>query len=304
MTTMFLEIPPPANWQDFERLTLDMCKEKWKDDHAEPNGRQGQKQDSVDVYGYNHDAKESTGVQCKKRSGIVGDIDKPVSVLTQSEIDKEIAAASMFTPPLQRFIIATTAPRDKSLQSYARQWNVTHAGAPFFLNLWFWDTYEEWLNKNQNFLVVYYSEFMEAHKNNSPIERYLRLLAMAFNRPALRTNLSVENRATDLVQALADTQNAINTGRLTDREGRIIAQVALPKQRIPELEYISRLLQTTRGVVSNAVQTATIIQHATVIEVKDQKLVTNLNNLRRQALDELNALLEKNKVDAVVWHDY
>lgn len=130
------------------------------------------------------------------------------------------------------------------------------------------------------------------------------MLAMAFDRPALRTTPSLENRATDLVQALSDTQAAIATGRLTDRERRIIAHVARPQKGFSELDQISRLLQITRSVVTSALSDGRIIQHTTVIEIKDKELEARLNHLRRQAIDKLNALLVSNNIDAVVWHDY
>lgn len=301
---MYLEIPPPGNWQDFERLTLDLCKKVWADDYAQRNGRAGQPQASIDVYGYNRGAQESTGVQCKKRSGIQGQIDIPSHTLTTADIDTEIAAASTFSPKLQRFVLATTALRDAPLQEYARKWNAAHAQTSFSLALWFWEDYVEWLNKEPTLLYIYYSDLVTASKTYSPIEHYLRLLAMAFDRPALRTTLSLENRATDLVRALADTQSAVSTGRLADRDGRIIAQVARPAERLLELEQISRLLQSTREVVTNAISAGRIIEHPTCIEILDKELEARLNSLRKQALDKLNALLVKHNINLVVWHSY
>jgi len=301
---MYFEIPPPGNWQDFERLTLDICRKLWSNDYAERHGRTGQAQAGVDVYGHNRGAGEFTGVQCKKRSGIHGDIDRPSPLLTTTDIDKEIDAASQFKPALQRFIIATTAPRDAGLQEHARKWNAAHGAVPFHLTLWFWDDYAERLNNDLNLLAIYYAELMSALENYNPTEHYLRMLAVAFDRPALRTTLSLENRATDLVQALADTQAAISTGKLTDRERQIIAHVARPKKRFPELERIARLLQSTREVVTNALSAGRIIQHTNVIEITDKELEARLNNLRRQAIDGLNALLAEHKIEAVVWHNY
>ena len=68
MLAIEVEIAPPLNWQDFERLTLDIAKVQWKDDYAERNGRQGQAQAGVDVYGYNYNQKEHVGIQCKKKN--------------------------------------------------------------------------------------------------------------------------------------------------------------------------------------------------------------------------------------------
>lgn len=43
--------PPPKNWQDFESLCHDLWKEIWKDPNAQKNGRSGQEQHGVDVFG-------------------------------------------------------------------------------------------------------------------------------------------------------------------------------------------------------------------------------------------------------------
>lgn len=133
MGNIFAEIPPPSYWQDFELLTLDLCRLKWRDDYAERNGREGQKQAGVDVSGYSHTAKEQTGVQCKKRKTKINGVTAPSSSLTADEIDEEIKAARSFSPSLQRFIIATTGPRDSSLQEHVRTLN--SASPPFKISL-------------------------------------------------------------------------------------------------------------------------------------------------------------------------
>jgi hypothetical protein len=43
--------PPPANWQDFERLCFDIYSRLWKTNDAQMHGRVGQPQAGVDVYG-------------------------------------------------------------------------------------------------------------------------------------------------------------------------------------------------------------------------------------------------------------
>ena len=45
------QLPPPRNWQDFEDLCFDLFKRIWNDPYARPNGRSGQPQAGVDIYG-------------------------------------------------------------------------------------------------------------------------------------------------------------------------------------------------------------------------------------------------------------
>ena len=101
MGNLTVDVMPPAYWQDFERLTLDWAKQKWQDDYAERNGRQGQEQAGVDVYGYNSKQGEHTGIQCKKRVWKTKPgADSPSNTLTVTEIDEEIKAATHFSPKL------------------------------------------------------------------------------------------------------------------------------------------------------------------------------------------------------------
>jgi hypothetical protein len=106
MGNIFVEIPPPANWRDFELLTLNMCRQRWKDDYAERNGREGQAQSGVDVFGYNYSANERTGVQCKKRKTKLNGVSAPSNSLTTKEVKEEIRAAKTF-PHVEVFRLRT-----------------------------------------------------------------------------------------------------------------------------------------------------------------------------------------------------
>ena len=79
------QIQPPANWQDFETL----CKKLWGEiwgctDTIKKNGRSGQNQCGVDVYGAPNNGLEYYGIQCKGKDNYTH------SQLTIKEIDEEI----------------------------------------------------------------------------------------------------------------------------------------------------------------------------------------------------------------------
>ena len=38
------QVPPPAKWEDFEDLCLDLWRKIWRDENAQKNGRRGQPQ--------------------------------------------------------------------------------------------------------------------------------------------------------------------------------------------------------------------------------------------------------------------
>ncbi|QHB71777.1 hypothetical protein [Stenotrophomonas sp. 364] len=293
MPDIEVEIAPPVNWQDFERLTLDVAKVQWKDDYAERHGRQGQAQAGVDVFGYNYDSRAHIGIQCKKK----GQSEIPSKRLTVGEIDTEVSAARTFSPKLDHFIIATTGPRDAILQAHVRDLN--QAGLPFKVHLMFWEDYQEFLNDHVRLLYRYYKEVLEYRSKYNPIQHYLLLLIMAFDRPALRTPFHLENRAKDFIQAMSDTQEAIATGRLKDRDGRVVDECKVPTPKIKRIVKAGKCLQKARQIATAALAEGSVVEHENVIEIRSFDVAEQLNDLRRQAVDLLNIELRANGFEEV-----
>lgn len=102
-------IPPPKDWAEFEDITLTALKIRWQSPNLEKNGRQGQAQAGVDLWGPDN-LERPVGVQCKLTS----------EELTFEDIEKEIAKAETFTPPMHAFYISTTAKIDAKLQAAVR----------------------------------------------------------------------------------------------------------------------------------------------------------------------------------------
>lgn len=293
MSGIEVEIAPPANWQDFERLTLDYAKKQWKDEYAQRHGRQGQAQSGVDIYGTHSISHELIGIQCKKKKHF----EVPSKQLTTAEIDVEIDAAKTFSPRLNHFIIATTGPRDVDLQRHIRVQN--QSGLPFKVSLLFWEDYQDFLNEHVELMYKYYKEVLEYRSKYNELDHYLLLLSQAFDRPAIKTSFYCENQAFDFIKAMADTQNAIATGRLVDRTGRIIDECKVPKPKIKNLTMASKYLQNARDVATKALADGIIIQHEYVIEIKSQKVTDKLNQLRQQAVKLLNDELMKRNLEMV-----
>jgi len=105
------QLPPPKDWQDFERLCWELWKEIWNDPNAQRNGRQGQPQSGVDIFGRPGGGSRWYGVQCKKAK----------TPLNEKAILEEVAEAKTFCPSLTTLIIATTNQRSTSVQRIARQ---------------------------------------------------------------------------------------------------------------------------------------------------------------------------------------
>lgn len=113
------QIRKPENWQDFEKLCKKLWGEVWEcSDTIQRNGRIGQPQHGVDIYGIPKGECEYYGIQCK------GKDDYAQSILTTEEIDNEIKKALLFKPALKRLIFATTANKDVKTEEYIRIKNI------------------------------------------------------------------------------------------------------------------------------------------------------------------------------------
>lgn len=123
---------PPNDTTAFESLCLDLWKDIWQDSGAERNGRRGQKQDGVDIFG--REKGKLVGVQCKQKDGRLW------AKLTEAELESEVEAARRFKPKLARFILATTVPRDAAVQRKANQLTEQHRRQKLFsVEVWAWE---------------------------------------------------------------------------------------------------------------------------------------------------------------------
>lgn len=132
-------MPLPANWQEFETVTLSALKIREKNSNFSKNGRSGQSQNGVDIYGYVKG--KSIGAQCKLT----------FHNITKKVIDTEIQNAQNFSPALDELLICTTAPRDANIQNYV--WNLNIG---FLVNILFWDDITSELEKDMAIFSLHF----------------------------------------------------------------------------------------------------------------------------------------------------
>lgn len=104
-----MQIPPPKSWDEFQDITLTALKLRWRSPDLQQNGRQGQQQAGVDIYG-SDDLGRYTGVQCKLTT----------HELKRKEVEAEVLKAQGFVPALATFFVATTGRRDAKIQTDVR----------------------------------------------------------------------------------------------------------------------------------------------------------------------------------------
>ena len=127
---------------------------EWKDIYAQKNGRSGQPQNGVDIFG-SPDGFHATfhGVQCKGKDQTYGG--KP----TLPELKQEIEKAEGFTPPLEHWVFATTAPVDDRLQRAAREISRSRKDAgKFTVSVLGWEQIQSLLADHPRIVETFYPE--------------------------------------------------------------------------------------------------------------------------------------------------
>ena len=134
----------PENWEDFESLCKKLWGEIWDCMEIKKNGRKGQSQNGVDVYGIPKGAKLYYGIQCK------GKDEYSHKQLTKDEIEYEINLAKSFQPPLAKFYFATTANKDSKIEEYIRIKDLKNRQDDLFeVHLFSWEDIVDLIDENK-----------------------------------------------------------------------------------------------------------------------------------------------------------
>src|SRR5579862_3016773 len=142
-------LPPPNESEAFESLCLELWRDIWQDPHAQKNGRNGQPQAGVDIFGQNQG--NWVGVQCKQKDGLLW------SKVTPSELEMEVKAAREFEPPLSTFALVTSGPADEKVQKRARNLTEQHRQeGKFFVMVWSWREVWQELHRRHELLKRLY----------------------------------------------------------------------------------------------------------------------------------------------------
>jgi hypothetical protein len=150
------QIEPPRSWEKFEDLSRAIFAAVYQNPLAMKHGRRGQPQHGVDIYVEPFDAPGSwIGIQCKGK-------DRSYSAKpTSAEFDIELAKAEQFTPPLSRWIFATTAPDDAKLQAHVRQVSAARqASGKFPVETLGWDALQALIAAQSDVLRTFYPEHL------------------------------------------------------------------------------------------------------------------------------------------------
>lgn len=149
-----LQILPPKDWGRFEDLCRTLFAAVWGDPYAQKNGRTGQPQHGVDIWGRAGGAHAGTHcVQCKGGDANYG------GKVTIAEFDAELAKAEHFRPEPAYWILATTAPQDAALQEHARlRSSEREARGAFPVTVLGWETLVALMGEHPQVIEQFYPE--------------------------------------------------------------------------------------------------------------------------------------------------
>jgi hypothetical protein len=220
-------ISKPENWQDFESLCKKLWGEIWEIPHKiKKNGRLGQPQSGVDIYGIPKNEFEYWGIQCKGRDEYTS------AKLTKADIDKEIRKAKTFQPKLKVFIIATTANKDVEIEEYVRVKDFeSRSTNEFEILLYCWEDIADLIEENRitfNYYVnqkqfktsfdfkVFFSDFKPEITLRPQFERTIRRYRLTSQGELLRSSLYESNllKGIEAIQKLNSIFPSFNHKRI------------------------------------------------------------------------------------------
>jgi hypothetical protein len=175
-----LRMPPPKSWDEFEAIVCSAAKNRWSNPDFTLHGRQGQRQDGVDVFGLDNKG-HMVGLQCKNT----------LSGLSTTTVTDEVEKAESFKPALSQLYVATTADTDKALQEFVRELSSLRLKAgKFEVSVLFWTDVWHDLTLDESRLFQHYPQLKPeppAQKEPTHDQRlYEELKAILGFEPAIR----------------------------------------------------------------------------------------------------------------------
>jgi hypothetical protein len=169
-----VSIPRPKDWQAFERQSRLLFELVLRDPGTQNNGRQGQGQHGVDIFGREGGGDgRLVGIQCKGKDADYG------RAVTETELIREVGKTKAFQPPLTRFVLATTADDDAGIQEKARllEARIRAEGRDLSIEVWGWGRLQQEISRYPETIRAFHPDASpfsdEILNDNKEIKDYL-----------------------------------------------------------------------------------------------------------------------------------
>lgn len=140
--------PRPKSEDEWEEMVLDAMRLRWIDPNAQRNGRRGQRQHGVDVFG-------------KFGAATVAAQAKNMDALSENGAIAEIVKAEGFRPPLHEFYLVISGPRDAPFQEFVRLLSEDRSSkGKFAVHVLFFEDVCQQLTVNTLLLQKYWGDFL------------------------------------------------------------------------------------------------------------------------------------------------
>lgn len=290
---------PPAYWQHLEDLTVGVARVVFGDPVPQKVGRHGQSQGGLDVLLTAEDGR-TIGIQCKRRDDLDHENRPKVGgVITREILAQAIKDVETHPAKLDLFILATTAKPDTIIQNEAAVISKDRRKAgKFAVMTWSWGDYDAALNRDDRLQNDYYRTVAQGLTAAERDTVMLGLFAEAFLRPAFRDRLSCEH-PDNFKRAVEDTQRALATGELVDREGRRVRRLTGGLRTLSDaglrsgMETVSARLDDFRATLVNAERVGKVSQQSDWFMFHDGYVQDELEAARREVVTSLNLVLSQ-----------
>ncbi|HXK20077.1 MAG TPA: hypothetical protein VNG33_19835 [Polyangiaceae bacterium] len=142
--------PRPKSEDEWEDMVLDAMRIRWKDPNAQRNGRRGQRQDGVDIFGTA--GGQAVAAQAKNMDSV-----------SEAEVQVEVGKAERFEPSIEQFYLAVGGPRDAKLQQILRAISARRVSAGQFpVHVLFFDDICQDLAVDPVLVRKYWQSFLAA----------------------------------------------------------------------------------------------------------------------------------------------
>jgi hypothetical protein len=248
-----MELPLPKNWQEFEAVTRDAMALKWKSPNLQKNGRAGQKQHGVDVFGPDEIGRR-VGIQCKRYK----------ATLTIETIIDEVAKAETFGQ-LSALWIATTVDHDATLQQKVRTLSDQRvASGKFAVGVLFWEDIVDGLKLNPSAFRAHYPQVVLDTGSTVNRERQIAALELGYYGADLWAYITLVYGEFGWM-AQVDPDEVIATLRLLEQRA---SQLLAPDDAAPILESLAAVYQGCKAPKKDASDWNPVEDHAKRISTR------------------------------------
>lgn len=156
----------PGNWDEFEDIVASLVSLEFGNPNFQRYGRRGQCQFGVDIAGVTDTGL--IGIQCKH-----------VAKLDETEIKRIVNESRKFTPPLNKFIIATTVNRDSNITENVIRIQLNETDN-YLQSVWYWDEIVNKIKRHPQLLFeIFGSDYQELYRIvKSDIYKNRKLLSL------------------------------------------------------------------------------------------------------------------------------